>query len=438
MGTTSYIGDYAHFLSTRSLGGGIAYLLSNPCTTAKQFKSAVSAINNTYFNFPTYSWTVEVVTHELGHNLGSNHTQWCGWVGGALDNCYTTEGGCSPGPQPSNGGTIMSYCHLTSTQINFNNGFGQQPGDRIRQVIGSSSSCLGVCRMTISVTKQDASCGQNNGSATVTAVDGTGTAGFCTGGSLLLSSTNNAAYTYVWRKDGNIIAGATSSSYMATVAGTYAVTATSGACSGTQTVVVSVVPPPVANIVAGGVTTFCEGSSVLLNGNAGGAYTYQWYNNGTPVPGANGTSYNATTSGNYTIKISAGAGCEVTSAQVGVTVNPTPQATISAASVTSFCAGGSVRLNASSGSNYGYQWYRNGNILSGETQSTYTANTSGSYTVQTTIGTCSKTSAATNITVWANPVVTVSPVNVTIEKFQAQTLTAGGASSYNWLVQPAM
>ena len=49
-----------------------------------------------------------VITHETGHNLGSNHTQWCGWPGGAIDNCYDTEGNCEPGPAPVNGGTMMS------------------------------------------------------------------------------------------------------------------------------------------------------------------------------------------------------------------------------------------------------------------------------------------------------------------------------------------
>ena len=82
MATATFVGDYAHFLTTRSLGGGIAYIPSNPCASSKQYKTGVSAINNSYNDFPTYSWTVEVVTHELGHNLGSNHTQWCGWVGG--------------------------------------------------------------------------------------------------------------------------------------------------------------------------------------------------------------------------------------------------------------------------------------------------------------------------------------------------------------------
>lgn len=80
-----------------------------------------------YNAYPAYSWSANVITHETGHNLGSAHTQSCTWPGGALDNCYATEGGCPPGPPPINGGTIMSYCHLTPYGMNFANGFGPKP-----------------------------------------------------------------------------------------------------------------------------------------------------------------------------------------------------------------------------------------------------------------------------------------------------------------------
>ncbi len=135
---TNFNGNLAHLLSTRNLGGGIAYL---DVICFKNYAFGVSAISASYQNVPTYSWAVEVVTHELGHNLGSWHTQSCNWPGGALDNCYTTEGGCSPGPPPSNGGTIMSYCHLTGYGINFNNGFGSLPGNRIRDKV-LAATCL--------------------------------------------------------------------------------------------------------------------------------------------------------------------------------------------------------------------------------------------------------------------------------------------------------
>lgn len=136
-------GDLAHFLSQRGLGGGVAYL--NVICNSNYYKTAVSGnLSNSFSLFPTYSWSVMVITHELGHNLGSPHTQWCGWPGGAIDNCYTTEGGCALGPSPVNGGTVMSYCHL-NIGINLANGFGPLPGTKIRNIIRTdinSNKCI--------------------------------------------------------------------------------------------------------------------------------------------------------------------------------------------------------------------------------------------------------------------------------------------------------
>ncbi len=105
---------------------------------------AYTNISTWYQDFPTYSWTVQVITHELGHNIGSPHTHNCSWPGGAIDNCYETEGGCAPGAPPVNGGTIMSYCHTTDDGINFNNGFGTLPGNLIRNRV-TNAGCLTAC-----------------------------------------------------------------------------------------------------------------------------------------------------------------------------------------------------------------------------------------------------------------------------------------------------
>lgn len=137
----TYNGDLAHLLSRGApTGGGIAYV----DVLCSSYGYAYSYIYSTYSNYPTYSWTCMVVTHEIGHNLGSPHTQSCSWPGGALDNCYTTEGGCAAGPAPTNGGTIMSYCHLTSYGINLANGFGRLPGNLIRSEV-QNASCLTTC-----------------------------------------------------------------------------------------------------------------------------------------------------------------------------------------------------------------------------------------------------------------------------------------------------
>jgi hypothetical protein len=105
-----------HLISGRSLGGGIAYL---DAVCANGY--GVSAIDAVYtYPTATTTWDVEVITHELGHNLGSPHTHSCVWVtegripSGTLDSCAAPEGGCATYSNhlPPNKGTIMSYCHL--------------------------------------------------------------------------------------------------------------------------------------------------------------------------------------------------------------------------------------------------------------------------------------------------------------------------------------
>lgn len=77
---------------------------------------------------------------------------------------------------------------------------------------------------------------------------------------------------------------------------------------------------------------------------------------------------------------------------------PPATPTISAGSATTFCTGGSVVLtsSATTGSN---QWYKDGALITGATNQTYTATTAGSYTVIVTVNCPSATSAATVVTI---------------------------------------
>jgi hypothetical protein len=142
----NFNGTLAHFLTTRLNGlGGLAYLdVLCAQREGSSIGCAFSNIGRDYQEFPLTSWTVEVVAHELGHNYGSPHTQWCGWEGGAIDGCVEPEGDCLRPPMPPIGsGSIMSYCHLTEVGVYLVNGFDVQPGNLIRR--RAREAYLGGC-----------------------------------------------------------------------------------------------------------------------------------------------------------------------------------------------------------------------------------------------------------------------------------------------------
>jgi len=147
----SFNGDLGHLIGLAG-GGGIAAGFSGLCNGNLDNSQCYSGVNTSYNNFPTYSWSVMVVTHEQGHLMGSRHTHACVWNGNmtAIDNCgptagYGYEGVCSNAPTPVGGGTIMSYCHLVGgVGINLSNGFGTQPKNVIKNNY-NNALCLTSC-----------------------------------------------------------------------------------------------------------------------------------------------------------------------------------------------------------------------------------------------------------------------------------------------------
>ncbi len=142
----SFNGDIGHLLSYDG-AGGIAAGFSGVCNSNLDANMCFSGIQSSYSTVPTWSWTVSVFVHEMGHLFGSRHTHACVWNGNntAIDGCAgSTEGSCSNPGSPSGGGTIMSYCHFT-TGINFNLGFGSQPGAVIRNRIAQRTCLIADC-----------------------------------------------------------------------------------------------------------------------------------------------------------------------------------------------------------------------------------------------------------------------------------------------------
>lgn len=121
--------------------GGLAWL---DVLCSNSLPVSFVGIGNTYSNFPTYSWNIEAMAHETGHNIASPHTHNCwAWAGGPIDGCGqasgNSDGGSCTGPIPTKG-TIMSYCHLLSgVGISLALGFGPQPGDLIREAFWNAT-----------------------------------------------------------------------------------------------------------------------------------------------------------------------------------------------------------------------------------------------------------------------------------------------------------
>ncbi len=153
----NFNGDLA---SLYSLGGNnIGGLAWTDILCNRRYSYAYMNVFTDYQSVPTYSWTVEVITHETGHNMGSRHTHACVWNGNntQIDDCgnqyyfeieETPEGEMcfdSNNPILPPKGTIMSYCHLIDgVGIDFNLGFGKQPGDLIRNRY-NDAYCLTAC-----------------------------------------------------------------------------------------------------------------------------------------------------------------------------------------------------------------------------------------------------------------------------------------------------
>ena len=179
---TSFNGDLGQLLSYQA-SGGIAVLngLCHPYTYARL---SFASINPTYNTVPTYSFSVLVVTHELGHLLGSHHTHACVWNGNntAIDGCAGfTEGNCGNPGIPSGGGTIMSYCHITSAGINLSLGFGVQPGNVIRNKV-ANATCTQACS-----SGGGGSGGSGGGTGGGSGGSGGGSSSSCSGNEVLLT-----------------------------------------------------------------------------------------------------------------------------------------------------------------------------------------------------------------------------------------------------------
>jgi hypothetical protein len=199
----------------------------------------------------------------------------------------------------------------------------------------------------------------------------TGALNICGPGSVTLTSS---APANVW-SDGETTASITTST-----AGIYTVADTNIcgiAISAPDTFVISAIPA----LTVGQDTSICSAAAPIGITATTNAPTLLWSDGTTTA------TDNISATGTYTVTATLN-GCTATGS-VSVTVNPTPAAAFSVSNDT---------LTATT-SGTAYQWYLNGNTITGATSPAYIATLTGNYALQVSEGPCAAGSASTLVTV---------------------------------------
>ena len=201
-------------------------------------------------------------------------------------------------------------------------------------------------------------------------------------GSITLNPLNGMEpFTYAWSNGG------TTNEITGLWAATYAVTLTdANNCEIIEFYEVTNGTPSNFTATADGPLIFCEGDSVVLTSSeAPAGYNYQWNIGSSQIAGANEQTFTvteATGTGNYFVSFLFGP-CSVpsTSNWLFITVLETPdEPVITLEGVEVLCLGDVTSITASEApANYGYQWYNNSAIISGETNIGLVVSAPGNY-----------------------------------------------------------
>ena len=208
-----------------------------------------------------------------------------------------------------------------------------------------------------------------------------------------------------------------------------------------------------ASISPASVNMFLGGSQTFTSTVTGGVspYSYRWYLNGTAVSGATGSSWTFTPASTGTFKIylqvaDSDAGNVQSNTATAIVRQPLV-ATISPTQVRIYLGQSQTFTSSVSGGTtpYSYQWALNGTAVSGATGSTWTLTPTqtGHYSVYLNVtdslNNKAQSNTVTNILVYTQLSISISPAQVKLYYGQSQTFIASSTGgippySYQWIL----
>ncbi|MGE0077760.1 MAG: T9SS type A sorting domain-containing protein [Bacteroidales bacterium] len=202
--------------------------------------------------------------------------------------------------------------------------------------------------------------------------------------------------------------------------------------SADKDIVVNNLPTP--TVTTTDPTVWCEGTSISINLSTETAENYQWIHNGVDISGENLQTYTATSTGNYSVRVT-NSGCTAISTEINIT-SISPSVSIETKDPLTWCSNEEVNivLQANPQGAQTYQWNKDGTDIDGATLFEYTTNEAGVYLVKATFGGgCSATSDNITLTENAAPEINLSSDTIRIDTQSSVTLNAGeGFTTYLW------
>lgn len=280
------------------------------------------------------------------------------------------------------------------------------------------------------------------GAVTLTTPSITGTTdSICLGETSVLSTTSGAGYMFQWYRNGTVISGAVDSAYIASEAGAYTVEVTyTNGCVEESSIfnLVSIAYKPNLIVID---SIVCSGSTAELMTDLYPNWHYQWYNNGIPIAGANGSIYHAVHDGTHSVEVTTDYLCVVRSDSVNIQISSLSKPKAST-STTSICPDEDAELSVSLCTSCNYQWFEsNGtpitpNASSSNYRYVFSPSSSKLYYAEVSKDGCVVQSDTISITVNSvfTPAITSSS-SVVCDGRDALLLTSNCVGcSYSWLL----